>query len=171
MQHCKKKNQESSALWNSSRGKKAVHYLVIINLPSHVLGCDTQPLSSATISYCNAHSKSMKQSLDLCSTMYNMFADYFLCFMETNLYSQRMKFYKETNVSKMEMLPFWQQNHLNWVWVSLWILCPIIANLVQLWIFLYSYCHASALIFFSFVFKGDCTTCFQCTSCRRINKT
>lgn len=91
--------------------------------------------------------------------------------METNLHSQRMKFYKETNVSKMEMLPFWQQNHMKWVWVSLWILCPITANLVQLWIFLYSDCHASAPIFFSFVFKGDCTTCFQCTSCRRINKT
>lgn len=111
MQHLKKNNEESSALCNSSRGKKAVHYLAIINLPSHVLGCDTQPLSSATITYCNAPSKSIKQSLNLRSTMYDMFSDYFLCFMETNLHSQRMKFYKESNVSKMDVAILEKKSH------------------------------------------------------------
>jgi len=96
------KYPESSAVCNSNRAKKAVHYPASTNPSSHIWGCDTNPLSSSTISYCNDPSKAMNQSVGLPSTVDGLLSDDISCFLETVHHSQRLESSKEANILKSE---------------------------------------------------------------------
>lgn len=91
------KYPESSAVCNS-RAKKAVHYPASTNPSSHVLGCDTNPLSSSTITYCN-DPRSNATTECLPSTMNGLLSG-ISSFLETAHHSQRLECSKEAKPLK-----------------------------------------------------------------------
>lgn len=94
------KYPEPSTVCSSSRAEKAVHYPASTDSSNHILGCDTNPLSSSTISYWNDPSKAMNDSVGLPSTVDGLLSDDISCFLETVHHSQGLVSSREENLLK-----------------------------------------------------------------------